>query len=183
MMPLAKTLLEMDSGWGVPVGVLLLIAVIIQLLRNNSGGSTGSNSSGGGYKGFADYSEADWKRHNDADRKRSAMSMAYAPSTAVPQASLSVAKIRSEEALDVGEHLVRLINETAERTGFSPYHIGSLIQGKTRVSFKMEDGKLNITENQLMRIAPHMETLREYCEKVPGKLSNYGIRVQDSAGD
>ena len=65
---MAKTILEMDSGWGVPVGVLLLIFAVIKMMWSNSSPpSSGSGSSG--YKGFADYTAADWRKH-EAERKR-----------------------------------------------------------------------------------------------------------------
>jgi len=168
---------KMETPYGVPLGFLLLIAIIIRFFMINSDGA-GSVS---------DSPPRPTRTKFKRPAIRSSRFATYAPitqrvvETRSPVIEPSVTQIHSEESRAVGEQLVALVNETSDRTGFSPYHIGSLIREKTHVSFKMEDGKLNITADQLVMLAPHMETIREYCEKLPGKLSNYGIRVDGPA--
>lgn len=64
----------------------------------------------------------------------------------------------------IGGELVRLINETAERTGRRHHDLVAAIRRETGVEILLADGRLNATEEQLKSIAPYLLGIREFCE-------------------
>lgn len=59
----AKTFYEMDSGFGIPVGVVVFVLLIVKLCGGlNFGSGSGSSSN--------DYKPTDWQKHWAEQEKR-----------------------------------------------------------------------------------------------------------------
>jgi hypothetical protein len=77
--------------------------------------------------------------------------------------------LRAENARRVGTLLVDTINDTAERTGHSPDYIMKALWNRMEVGWELEGGRLNLTEKQLLEIAPKMPAIVRACEEIRGK--------------
>src|SRR6478735_3494422 len=64
---------------------------------------------------------------------------------------------------EIGEELIQLISETATRTGLSVPHVAEIVRQTTHIHFKIENGRLNITEKALRAMEWKLAYARAKC--------------------